>query len=272
MAETQNATIPNNEIWYTSTDGKVVTPTSTTGFGATILTNTYTDGKGVITFDGDVTKIGDSAFRSNGKFMSITMPNSVTSIGAYTFQRCTGLTSVIISNTLADIGEHAFDGCSSLTSITIPNSIKRIQSNALYKCTSLTSVIIEAKTPPTFYSYIFEYSTNVSIYVPSESVEAYKTAENLTNYADLIKAIPESPHKSFLDLSGLQTFWNKLKSYFISSGTGYLKTSGTSEKSIDIDPNQIAKGTQSGASTKLATNGLLLDMIAENVIRSINKR
>lgn len=42
--------IPNNEIWYTSTDGSVVTPHSSDVFGAKILSNTYTDGKGIIKF------------------------------------------------------------------------------------------------------------------------------------------------------------------------------------------------------------------------------
>ena len=63
--------IPNNEIWYTSTDGEIVEPYSGNfnnnadalkTFGANIVSNTSKDGKGVIEFDGDVTKIGERAF------------------------------------------------------------------------------------------------------------------------------------------------------------------------------------------------------------------
>ena len=43
--------IPNNEIWYTSSDGKVVTPNKSDAFGASIISNTYSNGKGVIKFD-----------------------------------------------------------------------------------------------------------------------------------------------------------------------------------------------------------------------------
>ena len=63
---------PNNEIWYTSRNGNVVIPNDTRGFGVKIVSNTYKDGKGVITFDGDVTSIGNYAFRDCSGLTSIT--------------------------------------------------------------------------------------------------------------------------------------------------------------------------------------------------------
>ena len=41
--------VPHGEIWYTSIDGEIVEPSNPDAFGATILTNTYSNGKGVIT-------------------------------------------------------------------------------------------------------------------------------------------------------------------------------------------------------------------------------
>ena len=57
-----SAQIPNNEIWYTTSDGNYVNfnPSGSDGWGANSTNNTYTDGKGVITFDGDVTAIPDA--------------------------------------------------------------------------------------------------------------------------------------------------------------------------------------------------------------------
>ena len=56
------ADIPNNEIWYTSSNGKVVTPYKSDVFGASIVSNTYSNGKGIIKFNGNVTSIGSCAF------------------------------------------------------------------------------------------------------------------------------------------------------------------------------------------------------------------
>ena len=109
---------PDNEIWYTSSDGEVVNPGRTYVFGANIVSNTYKDGKGVITFDGPVTGIGYYAFYEDLTMTSITIPNSVTSIGPGAFWVCYGLTSITIPNSVTSIGEEALRSCESLTSIT----------------------------------------------------------------------------------------------------------------------------------------------------------
>ena len=132
----------NNEIWYTSSDGAVVAPYNSTFFGATITSNTYADGKGVITFDGDVTQIGWEAFRDCYNLTSVTIPDSVTSIGNSAFNGCSRLTSVTIGNSVTSIGDHAFYSCSILTSVTIPDSVTSIGDSAFYACGSLTSVTI----------------------------------------------------------------------------------------------------------------------------------
>ena len=106
--------IPNNQIWYTSSNGKVVTPYKTNVFGANISSNTYTDGMGIITFDGDVTMIGDLAFYNLINLTNVTIPNSVTTIGNDVFGYCHSLTNVTIPNSVTSIGVSVFNGCYSL--------------------------------------------------------------------------------------------------------------------------------------------------------------
>lgn len=179
--------IPNNEIWYTSSDGNVVTPYNTNDFGVNIISNEYNNGKGVITFDGDVTTIGNEAFEQCRSLTSITIPNSVTTIGQSTFSNCSKLVSVTIPESLTTIAHHAFYGCANMTSVTIPDSVTSIRDYAFRYCYSLTSVYCKVTTPPSLGESVFDDNgVGRKIYVPVESVEAYKSASGWSVYVDAI--------------------------------------------------------------------------------------
>ena len=134
-------TQPRNVIYYTSTDGTVVKPYQNNVFGAKILSNEYVDGLGIITFDGDVTSIGELAFQNCRRFTSITIPGSVTSIGMRAFSSCTSLTSITIPGSVTSIGMQAFNVCTSLTSVSLSDGLTSIGGSAFYN-TSLTSITI----------------------------------------------------------------------------------------------------------------------------------
>ena len=235
---------PSDEIWYTSSDGNVVTPYAgftpcrdADGSDIPIVSNTYENGKGIIKFKKDciqinmdafsgctslleiaipnkvtsigasaferctsltgitipdkVTSIGERAFISCSSLTGITIPNSVTSIGASAFERCTSLLEIAIPNKVTSIGEGAFFGCTSLTGITIPDSVTSIGNYAFEFCNSLSSIILLPETPPTLGTYAFnDIATNAVIYVPSESVDGYKSADRWSDYADIVQPIP----------------------------------------------------------------------------------
>ena len=179
---------PTNEIWYTSSDNNVVTPYKTNVFGANIISNKYNNGMGVITFDSDVTTIGNYAFYGCDSLTSVTIGDSVTTIGGSTFYNCTSLTSVNIPDSVTSIGNYAFRGCTGLTSIEVPDSVTEIGYYAFYGCSSLRSVYCKATTPPALGgTNVFDYNgSGRIIYVPASSVNMYKSATNWSKYKSYI--------------------------------------------------------------------------------------
>ena len=304
---------PDNEIWYTSSTGEVVAPNDANVFGATIISNTYKNGKGVITFDGPVRTIGNSAFcgytapEGDTGLKSIKIPEGVTSLGYFcfgyctsleevslpeslteldtycfhyckglkeivfpagikrlglgtcrecsslsravlpegltvigesAFQGCTVLPSLVIPETVTEIGKRAFYSCRGLAEITIPRGVTLIGKESFTSCRGLTELTIDAATvidtsafsscnglttlllsdkvvsvgyrafngcsgltgitsmaqvPPPGGERMFYNTNNCPIYVPAESVEAYKAAEYWSDYADRIQALGQEP-------------------------------------------------------------------------------
>ena len=110
-----------------------------------------------------------------------TIADNVVEIGSTAFSNCRLLTNVIIPNSVEKIGSHAFWYCTSLQSITIPESVKVMSSYIFEDCSSLKDVYCKALTPPaiersnTYWRAFFDTSLG-KIYVPTESVDAYKSA------------------------------------------------------------------------------------------------
>lgn len=111
------------------------------------------------------------------------IPSSVTSIRSSAFYNCSSLTSISIPSSVTSIGEKAFDGCRSLTSINIPSSVTRIEWLAFNECSNLKAVRFKGKVPPTFNSDIFRNTSDLKVYVPHGTLEAYKNAlgDNVNN-------------------------------------------------------------------------------------------
>jgi hypothetical protein len=129
-------------------------------------------------------------FQNCYSLTSVTIPNSVITIGQDAFGTCTGLTSVNIPDSVTTIGIASFRYCSGMTSVTIGSGVTRIFYDAFSRCYSLNSITITATTPPSLGSSALQYTNNCPIYVPSGSVNVYKSASVWSNYASRIQAIP----------------------------------------------------------------------------------
>ena len=138
-----------------------------------------------------VTSIESYAFASCSSLTSIVIPEGVTSIGELAFSGCSSLTSIVIPDSVTSIGYATFYACSSLTSIVIPEGVTSIGGKAFEYCTTLSKIECKSQTPPTAGKDMFKETNNFPIYVPNESVEAYKAAPGWSDYADRIFGIVE---------------------------------------------------------------------------------
>ena len=131
---------------------------------------------------------GSTAVYCRPNATSVTIPDSVTEIGSASFLGCVTLTSVTIPEGVTEIGSQAFSVCTSLTSVTIPASVTSVSYLAFAYCSSLKEVYCKPTTPPAGGDLMFnDNASGRKIYVPTESVDAYKSAESWSYYADYIE-------------------------------------------------------------------------------------
>lgn len=176
--------------------------------------------------------IGAKTFNGCKNLRELTTPSTLKVLGyegaAYIYansassdigvlQNCTSLSSVTLNEGLEIIGNNAFRGCSSLTSVTIPSTVEAMYMNVFEGCSSLQYIISLPTIPPPIHNYNstsvfqpFDRTNSCLIYVPDESVDAYKAA---SVWSDVKKRIV--PLSSFVPLSG-----NKFEAAY-SDGTTY---------------------------------------------------
>jgi hypothetical protein len=140
-----------------------------------------------VNISNNVTMIDDWTFSCCEKLSSIIIPNGVTSIGRAAFNNCRNLTEVVMPSELTSIGHWAFCGCHRLKEVIIPWRVTTIYVDAFDYCDSLSSITVLNTTPPKLIGKLIglseygqiprSFGESVSVYVPAESVEKYKTAE-----------------------------------------------------------------------------------------------
>ncbi len=98
-------------------------------------------------------------------------------------------TSYYVPQGTTRIREDAFGYSQHLKEISLPETVAEIGAYAFMLCTNLRSITILAATPCAL-GYNILHGTNLqAIYVPNDSVDAYKSAEGWRDYADKIIGI-----------------------------------------------------------------------------------
>ena len=227
----------NNKILYTTVNNEALPLYDGATFGANVVSNTYENGQGVITFDGDVTKIGASAFSEKSpealatiilpksvlyidysafwgceNLTSIDIPTSVFDIGNTAFKNCKKLSSITIPEGVSSIYKETFSGCEALATVSLPSSIVEINEKAFDGCRRLTTVYCAAVNVPEVASNAFplQISSNATLYVPEESLSAYKRNSEWSMFSRIQVFDPSGIHpiiseynqSAIYDLSG----------------------------------------------------------------------
>ena len=192
--------IRNHAFEYTSLSS-ITIPSSVTEIDDYAFDSTRLTG---ITIPSSVDAIGTSTFRST-KLQEINLPDSVTYLGQSVFFGCESLTAATLPSGITSIPHQLFDYCP-LTGITLPTGITSIGQYAFRRtsltgnivipsgvtliwpaafgdCSGLTSMTFESPVPATITApgqfnepSLGDSAYTWPIYVPCESVEAYRTA------------------------------------------------------------------------------------------------
>jgi len=137
-----------------------------------------------------VETISAMAFQGCTGLKSVTIPDGVISIGSSAFAKCTGLTSIVIPNSVKSLDWFVFDECTGLASIIIGSGVTTIGNDAFADCGKLKSITSLNPVPPGFSIFTaFDDvdKTAATVYVPAGSLNAYKSAKEWKDFANIIE-------------------------------------------------------------------------------------
>lgn len=176
--------IGDHAFWHCSNLESVTIPEGVTTLGYKAFANC--SNLATITIPERVTNIGDEAFSGCSKLTSISLPSTIQNLTGKTFANWYGTLNVT-SNDLSFENGALFNSnkqkliayCSNSNNYTIPTSVTSIGKGAFVDCTALTEVTCKATVVPNSTNSFSEDGTmpsEVKLYVPAESLDAYKTS------------------------------------------------------------------------------------------------
>jgi hypothetical protein len=144
-------------------------------------------------YDGETIEIGNSAFYhcdNLESFNTVNEPSStkvnISAIGNNVFAN-TAIKELNFLYSSFSTVNGTFRNCLNLETLYLPKTVTQIGEEAFENCSKLVNMFIAATNPPSLSVDAFNIiSDRMTIYVPSESVDMYKTTASWSDYADRI--------------------------------------------------------------------------------------
>lgn len=206
--------IPNNEIWYTTSDGNPIADMAfeynytfdASGTELTLQSNTYKDGKGVLSYSGDIARIeGEDdeddirgAYNNSNTLTSIEFPKTVSKLDFGTFVDCPYVETVVFNSLVLDMGRY-------------PLWVLNNGGTSAH----LHSIVIQATTAPTLIrTTLMDVAPQGTLYYPTGSdYSAWMTAlesaqwkgKTVDDFSKLFYGMRLSPSSLTLDPNHIDT-------------------------------------------------------------------
>lgn len=144
---------------------------------------------GITTLDipSGTTKIGNYLFYGWGSLVKVNIPTSVTTIGSYVFYG-TSIRTLVIPDSVTSVDRNSLSVTNNLVDITFGSGVTELGMNMFQSKTRKLDFNIRmlSTTPPTLGAGFVPTDFTGKIYVPDESVSAYKAATNWSTWAAYI--------------------------------------------------------------------------------------
>lgn len=164
-------------------------------FSSCPLKSVYIGGN--ITY-GTTANAGYSPFYRNTSLETVRITDRETEISENEFYGCTSLKSVSMGDGIDTIGRYAFSGCSALESFSFGMGLKSIGDEAFSDCTGMKKLVSKTATPPVCGPQALDdiNKWECTLYVPQESLDAYKSAAQWKEFFFLETGIKNVPNTS----------------------------------------------------------------------------
>ena len=139
-----------------------------------------------------LTRIEDGVFANCPSISPESLPSGLTFLGRWAFFECFSFNPKLLQLPagLEYIAESAFNGCG-FSEISIPEKVEYIGPHAFERCNLLRKVTVQPITPPEMEDTFLGDNAD-EIFVPSASLEKYKTAKNWSEWETKYKPLTEN--------------------------------------------------------------------------------